>query len=383
MKDVPVTTESLPPPPAPLPDKINERNVERPRSRKLDIKSTVKSQLGLIKSSVPFYAEKLHLGTWERSVAWKDDDFARDTHVTQPHVRRRKDVLAAYPTIRKLFVKDPMILPIIVTGVANHILLAWMFGKTQGWLWGLAMVAAACVIGGSIVDLLAICVHECCHSILSRSTLANKLAALLCNVGTPVPIAMSFRRYHSDHHAYQGSESKDPDMPLDWELRYIRGSLLHKLAWLTIYPVMYAVRAMARGKTVTIWELINTVFTLSLNVVFYYAFHLRGCMYLAVSFAFGYTFHPVAAHFLQEHYTFASGQETYNYYGWANSLFLNIGFHNEHHDFPTVPARYLPILTKLAPEYYQPLYSHKSWRRVLWAFLTDTNIGPVSRCARE
>lgn len=367
----------------PLEDTTNEIAMEKAIARKIHKGAAPNSEIEPKGVQNPLRREQLHLGTWARSLAWKDDDFARDTHASQPHAHRRRDILAAHPCIRRLFRTDPMVPPIIVFGVADHLLLAWMFSRTQGWFWNLVMVATACVIGGSIADLMAICVHECCHSIVSRNTLLNKLGALLCNVGTPVPIAMSFRRYHSDHHAYQGSERKDPDMPLEWELRYIRGSLLHKLVWLTIYPVMYAVRAMVRGKTVTSWEVANTVFTLSLNVLFYWTLGLRGFMYLIISFAFGYTFHPAAAHFLQEHYTFASGQETYNYYGWANTLFLNIGFHNEHHDFPTVPARYLPILTKLAPEYYQPLLSHKSWRRVLWAFLTDTNIGPVSRCARE
>ncbi|CAG8799102.1 12159_t:CDS:2, partial [Racocetra fulgida] len=43
--------------------------------------------------------------------------------------------------------------------------------------------------------------------------------------------------------------------------------------------------------------------------------------------------HPVAARYIQEHYTFDDGQETYSYYGRLNKIFMNIGYHNEHHDF--------------------------------------------------
>ena len=106
-------------------------------------------------------------------------------------------------------------------------------------------------------------------------------------------------------------------------------------------------------------------------------------MYLFLSLIFAGGLHPTSGHFISEHYVFEEGQETYSYYGPLNLVTFNVGYHNEHHDFPRIPGSRLPELRKIAPEFYDNLHSYKSWVAVNWRFLTDKNITLYSRTKRE
>ena len=59
-----------------------------------------------------------------------------------------------------------------------------------------------------------------------------------------------------------------------------------------------------------------------------------------------------------------------------------VGYHNEHHDFPSVPWTRLPELRSLAHEFYDDLPSHKSWPYVTWKFITDPGVGMWCRAKR-
>jgi sphingolipid 4-desaturase/C4-monooxygenase len=99
---------------------------------------------------------------------------------------------------------------------------------------------------------------------------------------------------------------------------------------------MYVIRGAAFGKRLSTLEIYNIAFTLACDALIYKFMGLKALIYLGASLWIGYSFHPAAAHFIQEHYTYSEKQETYSYYGPLNWVFLNIGYHNEHHDFPKV-----------------------------------------------
>jgi sphingolipid delta-4 desaturase len=59
-----------------------------------------------------------------------------------------------------------------------------------------------------------------------------------------------------------------------------------------------------------------------------------------------------------------------------------VGYHNEHHDFPSVPWHRLPRIRAIAPELYTDLVAHTSWTRLLFRFLFDPELSLYSRMTR-
>jgi sphingolipid delta-4 desaturase len=59
-----------------------------------------------------------------------------------------------------------------------------------------------------------------------------------------------------------------------------------------------------------------------------------------------------------------------------------MGYHNEHHDLPSIPWHNLPKLRAMAPEFYNNLKYHTSWTRLLFQFVFDERYSLFSRVER-
>ena len=104
--------------------------------------------------------------------------------------------------------------------------------------------------------------------------------------------------------------------------------------------------------------------------------------YLLASSVLAIGLHPLGARWIQEHYVFTPGQETYSYYGPLNRVAFNVGYHNEHHDLITIPWSRLPTVRRIAPEFYERLDAHLSWTKLLFAFIRDRHVSLFSRVVR-
>ena len=60
-----------------------------------------------------------------------------------------------------------------------------------------------------------------------------------------------------------------------------------------------------------------------------------------------------------------------------------MGYHNEHHDFPSVPWPRLPLVTQIAPEFYSDLPQCYSWPGTVLRYIFDDAISPFSRVKKR
>ena len=199
------------------------------------------------------------------------------------------------------------------------------------------------------------------------------------------PSSIGFRNYHLLHHQYQGEYEWDADLTGANEARLVSNVWWRKGLWLLIFPFIEGIVRPARLNKVDLferWALLNSLITVG-TAVLVTAFWGWGALgYLALSLFASIGLHPIGARWIQEHYVVKEGQETYSYYGPNNRLAMNVGYHNEHHDFMRVPWSQLPKLRKIAPEFYDNLFYHTSWTKVLRQFIFDPNFTFFSRIVR-
>jgi len=136
-------------------------------------------------------------------------------------------------------------------------------------------------------------------------------------------------------------------------------------------------------KGLTDIEVLNFVIQIAFDIFLVKYFGIKSLLYFILGSLLAMGCHPCAGHFIAEHYVFTPGQETYSYTGPLNYVTFNVGYHVEHHDFPFIPGDKLPLVRKIAPEYYDEMRTHTSWVWVLWQFVTNPAMGPYARIKRK
>jgi len=301
------------------------------------------------------------------------------SYTDEPHASRRKEILAKYPQIKELYGFDSRTKYVCLWWVVTQILLAWFVRDAR---WEVILVLAY-FYGGFAAQALFLGMHEISHNLAFQKPLHNKLFGCFANIATVVPHFSMFQKFHMEHHQYQGVEGIDVDVPSRWEGEFFTNALW-KTIWVLVQPLFYITRPFfIKPKSPGKWELINWTITIAVDVLICYYFGGRAFAYLTASALIAGGLHPSAGHFIAEHYVFIKGQETYSYYGPLNLLAFNVGYHNEHHDFPRIPGSRLPTLHAMAPEFYKTLPSHNSWVKVIWDYIMDPSVGPYSRVMRK
>lgn len=294
---------------------------------------------------------------------------------SQPHPTRARSILQRHPEAKRLFGPSPISAALVFVLVTVQIGLAYAVSEQPVWV--IALVAFG--VGAFIDHALWVLLHECAHHLIFRNKTLNRLTALLINFPFFAPATASFCIFHLTHHKYLGDIERDGDIAPRWEAWLLRHGFFGRLLWQCLYPFTQCTRTLRldpRGRSASWarWVPLNFVVQIAFNLLLLYFAGRHTFRYLLLSVFFSIGPHPLGARWIQEHYVFRRGQETYSYYGWLNLLSLNIGYHNEHHDLPQIAWHRLPRLRRLAPEMYDGLYYHTSLVRLWLRFLFDSNL---------
>ncbi|MBL1255792.1 fatty acid desaturase [Methylocystis sp. Sn-Cys] len=290
------------------------------------------------------------------------------------HVERRRLILEKYPQVRELFGRDPVTFKITAGIFVGQFVIAAVLGWLGLSYWWLSLLLAICV-GAFANHANFVIIHDAIHNCVFEDPLANKWTAILADLPNGFPTAMGFRCYHIKHHSHLSAYDYDADIPSQWEVEWVGNSAWRKAAWLFAFPAIQLARLSRLKGTVPImgkWTYINIAVIIAFDLFMLWAFGPNALLYLFLSFWFSVGgLHPLSARWLQEHFAFGPDQGTFDYYGPLNKLALNIGYHNEHHDFHEIPWNRLPELTAMAPEFYDTLRCHRSWFALLVTFIFD------------
>jgi sphingolipid delta-4 desaturase len=296
----------------------------------------------------------------------------------EPHAQRRREMLQKYPQIKTLYGPCARTKYVCACLIVVQLACAYSLRGAPWWL----IVLVAYSFGGVINQALLLAIHELSHNLGFQKPWQNRWFAALINLPVGVPVAETFRYYHLLHHVHQGEDGTDTDLPTELEGRSLRGPV-RKLLWVAGQGFAYALRPLfVHPKKPSAGELLNLLLQLAFNALVLYFWGVKALAYLPISSLIVMGLHPVAGHYVSEHYVFRDGQETYSYYGPLNALTFNVGYHNEHHDFPYIPGSRLARLRNMAPEYYDSLFHHSSWTKTLWQYVARADLGGYSRVKR-
>lgn len=313
------------------------------------------------------------------------------TNEQEPHVARRKAILKKHPEVTKLTGYETKTKWYVLGVVALQLSVAFYLRNTSPFSWKFFLLAY--VIGATSNQAIFLAIHELSHNLLFKKPIHNKLFAIFTNIPIGIPYSASFQPYHQLHHKFMGDAYLDTDLPTQYEGIFL-SNVLGKCFFAIFQILFYALRPMFVTQIqFTYIHLLNVIFQVAFDIIMVKNWGGNSLWYFIMSSFLAGSLHPCAGHFIAEHYVLNENNttrnvkkdnvniskeflpaETYSYYGPLNLLTWNVGYHNEHHDFPYIAWTKLPELRRIAPEFYDPLPKVDSWCGVIfWFCFNDVN----------
>ena len=198
-----------------------------------------------------------------------------------------------YPEIKQLMGSDPLLKFKVMFLVLLQMIGVYLVHNQPWWI----VILMSYVYGGTINHSLTLAIHEIAHNLAfgHGKPLTNRALGMFANLPLGLPMSVSFKKYHLEHHRYQGDEKKDVDIPCKFEGNFFN-STLRKLIWVILQPYFYAFRPLfIRPMPVSYLEVINFIVQFSFDAVLYKLLGIKAIFF----FFFFFILFLMASHMIQ------------------------------------------------------------------------------------
>ena len=316
------------------------------------------------------------------------------------HIRQRRQIIAANPTIRNLTGPDSRGVYGALIVLVVHWASLWVVSQTNL----LVAFIAAFFFGQVVLHAVGALIHETAHRLVFREP-RKKLAfdLLLEVIITSFARQLTYQYEHvTSHHPYMGNYERDyehEDVCRFLARRHFRKEHPRLQRFMTaaeiivyllpfgfliadqIFPRFYrsATKRATRDKERNIaaasapkreQQLFIGV-SILVNIFIFLSFGALGWLYHIWSLSLFLSKCGVTnlGQSLSEHPGDDDENPTRSTYWWGNKILFNTGYHHEHHVFPNVAWTRLPKLKEMAPHAF--LDGKKSYMRCWWEHIRE------------
>jgi len=312
-------------------------------------------------------------------------------------------LLRDHPEIKELYGQHPWSALLTAVIFVVHAYMAYYFAL---YSWPVLIIGSY-TVGAWMAFVLQTVGHDATHRLVFKSAGLNKLVALVTFLQVFLgPFGSVWMYEHMWHHNVvvdkcirYGPQSNPTLLKAFMSLMFmvvvqmvliVASTTLGATLLVTIplgllglrkslYPATFGLPPFNRfPQSLNGWMAANIFACWAYNIAMIYFFGWKAFAYHMLSALWMNGFHPLGMRQVQEHYFIQKGQPTNSVYTSVHTYCLNVGYHVEHHDFAAIPWNRLPLLTKIAPEYYtKDLKYYTSYTQVLFEFLFNKGI-PLS-----
>lgn len=223
-------------------------------------------------------------------------------------------------------------------------------------------VGIACsILIANLIRGLGSVAHDAVHGVVFKSKVASYWIGLLCWAPSGMAFTI-YSNYHLHHHRITNSY---PDVDNFVVTDYTKNPTLAKILLLAVftfaYPIYFMFQMFRYVKRLTTWKKIR----MHLELVGWWSLVFVGARFLPFGvFFFLYLLPFILGSVLAsttsmiEHYEMEEGDDAYSSRTYAskmpiaNFIWNNLGYHNEHHNFPGIPHYNLRKFHEAALPYY-------------------------------